>query len=63
MIETPERKSKLQHLHKCMMRYSDITGEDVAKLKGDIYRDYGVESRSELTDAELDKLILFFTRI
>lgn len=56
-------KKKLQHLHKCMMRYSDITGESVDKLLADIYRDYQIESRSELTEPEVDKLILFFTRI
>lgn len=56
-------RDKLRHLHKCMMRYSDITGEDVEKLKKDIYRDYCVESRSELTEPELDKLIIFFTRV
>ena len=56
-------KKKLQHLHKCMMRYSDITGEAVEKLKEDMYRDYQIESRSELTEGEIDKLIIFYTSV
>ena len=46
-----------------MMRYSDITGEAVEKLKEDMYRDYQIESRSELTEGEIDKLIIFYTSV
>jgi hypothetical protein len=57
------RNEKLRHLHKCMLRYENITGEDMAKLKADLYRRNKVASRAELTDIQLDEEITFFVTV
>lgn len=57
------RAQKLQYLHKCMIRASDIKGVEVDILLAELYRDYCIESRSELTDRELDKVIEFYLSV
>lgn len=64
IIETPERNKKLQHLHKCMIRYENITGIAMEKLKEDLYKRHNIiASRSQLTDEELDEEISFFVTV
>lgn len=60
---TPERNKKLQHLHKCMIRYWDIRWYDMQEMKKGIYDRHGIVSRVQLTDEQLEKEIEFFTSI
>lgn len=46
-----------------MLRYQNITGRDIAKLKEDLYHRQKVSSRSELTDIQLDEEITFFVTV
>ncbi len=58
-----ERNKKLQFLHKCMMQYENKTGENLTKLRQDVLYRNNINSRSELTDVQLDQEIKFFTSI
>lgn len=58
-----ERNKKLQFLHKCMMQYENKTGENLTKIRQDILSRNNINSRSELTDEQLDQEIKFFTSI
>jgi len=57
------RNKKLQHLHKCMMQYENKTGISMEKLRGFLLQRNGVQSRSELTDEQLEIEIKHFTSI
>lgn len=57
------RAQKLQYLHKCMIRYSDIKGVTVEELLDELYRDYCITSRADLLDHELDKVIEYYLSV
>jgi hypothetical protein len=58
------RNAQLSKLHRCMERYSNITGTDMEKLLQDLYARYGgIDSRTKLTDQQLETEIQFFTSI
>lgn len=57
------RSEKLQYLHKCMLRYSDIKGVSIDSLLDELYRDYCITSRSDLLDHELDNVIKFYLSV
>ncbi len=64
-VPTPDtRNAQLSKLHRCMERYSNITGTDMEKLLQDLYARYGgIDSRTKLTDKQLETEITFFTSI
>jgi len=57
----PEQtESRLGHLHKCMLRYSDMSGTDIAVLVKDMYTRYGVSTRKDLTPEQVETEIAWF---
>lgn len=64
ILFTPqERNTKLQFLHKCMLRYELMSGEDMAELKTKLYARCKVSSRGQLTDRQLKNEIDYFLDI
>lgn len=58
-----KRNKKLQHLHKCMMQYENKTGISMERLRNFLLQRNGIQSRSELTDDQLEIEIKHFTSI
>lgn len=57
------RNEKLQFLHKAMIRYENITGQNLEVMKQALYYRRGVKSRADLTDEDLDAEIEYFTAV
>jgi hypothetical protein len=60
---TDDKNNRLAFLHKCMLRYSDITGTSIETLVADIYKRYVVRTRKDLTPDQIETEIQFFTSI
>ena len=63
IIMEQTRNEKLQFLHKAMIRYENMVGTEMKQLKKDLYERNKIESRKELTDAQLEAEIIFFTSV
>ncbi len=59
--ETEERKQKLKDLYFNMKLYSDHIQEKLEIVEQELYAKYKIQSRTELSDSELDQELEFYS--